>query len=729
MTYLVKFSIILIISLLGLTFISGVLAQETPSPDITEIINLDENITSEDLEVGTPRILPDSPFYFVKNLSRGIRSLLTYNPVAKIELKQQFADEKLIEVKELAEARPEKKEALKKAFESYRLEVEQLKVVAENITENVENPRIDKFLDKFIDRQLKHQRLLGMLETKLPPEVYEKIEEVKEENLAKFSDIGLKFADPLIFKEKIEKISEEQSGSQFKHFKNLEILIALEDKVSDQAKEAIQSAQKNSLKRLKENLEGMSLEDQEKFKDYINNIGGNEVRHIEVIHELEGENIKADVRKTIENSKEKVVQRIETRLSVFEKGEITKGREALLGHLENGEMKDLRIIKELENSLPPQTIDKILTVKYRAMDNFRKDFESADTVKEREKFLKPLEKLHDVKQFEIFEEIEEIISDDKKGFLEQLKEKTLTEMRIEVNGAESSKMRTRIYEKLAGDSPEQIEVIRKYIPQSDLREGIIVKQVEKLKIRIENIENPIRLEIIRKKVDEGGIIKQEVIRLQPKFFQKVEEKQDMFSEKITPERVKEMIEKVKHLINQAKEELNKIDDETRKVSANKLLESALEHQRRAIKALNEEETGEAFGQATSALYNAENAIRIIRKTEIKTNIMESRIIEPSVSQEMPTIEKPLIRELCIQVITPAINSDGICKKFSTPCDVPDDWKKVDSCPTTTSEPKTEEGVLSPIFRKIESVLPLKVEDSSVESVEKIEVQDVKTLDK
>ena len=35
--------------------------------------------------------------------------------------------------------------------------------------------------------------------------------------------------------------------------------------------------------------------------------------------------------------------------------------------------------------------------------------------------------------------------------------------------------------------------------------------------------------------------------------------------------------------------------------------------------------------------------------------------------------------MCDQVIQPAINAQGQCQEFSTPCDVPADWKKVSSC--------------------------------------------------
>ncbi|OGZ33265.1 MAG: hypothetical protein A2174_03195 [Candidatus Portnoybacteria bacterium RBG_13_41_18] len=37
-------------------------------------------------------------------------------------------------------------------------------------------------------------------------------------------------------------------------------------------------------------------------------------------------------------------------------------------------------------------------------------------------------------------------------------------------------------------------------------------------------------------------------------------------------------------------------------------------------------------------------------------------------------------EICIHVITPAKNlTTGECREFPTPCDVPDDWEKVEKC--------------------------------------------------
>lgn len=41
-------------------------------------------------------------------------------------------------------------------------------------------------------------------------------------------------------------------------------------------------------------------------------------------------------------------------------------------------------------------------------------------------------------------------------------------------------------------------------------------------------------------------------------------------------------------------------------------------------------------------------------------------------------------KVCTQVITPAMSPDGRCREFSTPCDVPEGWKKADRCAPASS---------------------------------------------
>ncbi len=307
-----------LVSAFGLT----AMAQETENTDETtaqEAVNLDEDVQPEDLAVSEPVILPDSPLYFLKNLARGIQEVFAFSPVKKAELKLKFANEKLMELKKTAKKTADP-ETTKKAVESYRQEIEKVKNQAEKIKEKAkENPKVESFLDKFIHQQTLHQKLLQRLETQVPPEAFEKISEARERHLEKFKDVMLKLEDREgKITEKLDKILEEQKGSQFKEFKNLEILKDLEEKLPEEAKEALKKAKENTLIRLQKDLEKVSSESQEKFKEYLDKISGEKEKHLEIMEDLKAkikeapETRKAvELEKKLEQGKIKIFEKIE----------------------------------------------------------------------------------------------------------------------------------------------------------------------------------------------------------------------------------------------------------------------------------------------------------------------------------------------------------------------------------------------------------------------------------
>ena len=297
-------------------------AQETLAE---EAVNLDEDVQPEDLGVGEPRLLPDNPFYFLKNWARGIQQVFTFNPIGKAELRMKFANEKLMEAKKIVQ-KTQDPETIKKATENYQQEVEKIKNQVEKIKEKAkENPQVESFLDKFIQQQTLHQKLLQKLETQVPPQAFEKIEEARETHLENFQGVMLKLEDRTEkITEKLDKILEEQKGSQFKEFKNLEVLKNLEEKVPEEAKDAIKRAEENAIIRLKGDLEKMSSEDQEKFKEYTEKISGEKEKQLEIM-----ENLKAKIKEAPETPKilELKEKLEEGKVKIFEK--IEKGLEKL----------------------------------------------------------------------------------------------------------------------------------------------------------------------------------------------------------------------------------------------------------------------------------------------------------------------------------------------------------------------------------------------------------------
>ncbi len=281
--------------------------------NVDEEIAADKDITAEDLEISEPKTLPDSPFYFIKDFWRGVRSTFTFNPIKKAELRLRFANEKLIEAKKLAE-KTGKEEIFQKTLEKYQGEMEKIKARVEKFKEKAkDNPKIDAFLDRFTDRAFKHQRLMDRLEKRLSdkPEVLERIRNVKERSLEYFGKVIERLEEKDKIPERLEKNLEEIEGSKYKNFKNLEVLIELENKVSEEAREAIKQAQENSLNRLHSDLENMSSQDQEKFKDYLDKIGGDQALQLQILERLKAKNPTPVLRQKIEQNKKRVQERIE----------------------------------------------------------------------------------------------------------------------------------------------------------------------------------------------------------------------------------------------------------------------------------------------------------------------------------------------------------------------------------------------------------------------------------
>ena len=267
---------------------------------VEQAINLDEDVQPADLEVNPPTILPDSPFYFLKNLGRGIRTFFTFNPLAKTELREKFANEKLMELKKMVEMN-KSANAIRGAAQNYQEEVETVKKFAERIrTTAQENEQVGTFLDKYIQQQALHDRVLGKLADQVPAEVLEKIQASRELHLEKFSEVMQKLEDKDKIAERLEKNLDLVKGSDFKNFINIGIVEALKEKLPEDIRVKIEEKQEEMLGKLHEKLEALPAEKLENFTQYIKQISGDKVKHLDIIGTLEGKKLSDKLRPIIE---------------------------------------------------------------------------------------------------------------------------------------------------------------------------------------------------------------------------------------------------------------------------------------------------------------------------------------------------------------------------------------------------------------------------------------------
>jgi hypothetical protein len=187
--------------------------------------------------------------------------------------------------------------------------------LAEKIEEKAElNNETEEFLNKFVQQEVLHQRVLDKLQEQVPTEAYEKIKEVRNDHLERFKDVMLKLEDKEKLPDRLEENLGKLDGSNFKDFKSLEILNELKKRLPEGLSEKIEEKKEILLESLYQKLENLPEEEQEKFKEYIDQITGDRINHLDILSSLEGKELSGTLKMTIEAVKERNIERIEERV-------------------------------------------------------------------------------------------------------------------------------------------------------------------------------------------------------------------------------------------------------------------------------------------------------------------------------------------------------------------------------------------------------------------------------
>jgi len=227
----------------------------------------DESVDPASLGVGTPNILPGNPFYFFKNLSRGVRSVVAFGN-RKAELKLQFANEKIVEAQLLLD-RGDKVRAVEH-LKSYEKDLARAKGIADK--------------KKFIAQSFRHQAVLDKIEKAASEEKAADVKNVREKTVGHIAEVVASFEDAQAAKEALIAATSDE-GSAFKPLRNLEVLKAVEEKVPEQAKDAVRAAQENAVKRFKSEYDKGTAEEKDALTEYIKGAGGDASRYMEVFNE------------------------------------------------------------------------------------------------------------------------------------------------------------------------------------------------------------------------------------------------------------------------------------------------------------------------------------------------------------------------------------------------------------------------------------------------------------
>ncbi|MDP3947701.1 MAG: DUF5667 domain-containing protein [bacterium] len=194
-------------------------------------------VTTAELGVERPGLLPSNPFYFFKEWGRGIRRAFIVNPVKKAEYELQVATEKAAELKRLEEVKSDAR-AIARAAENYAENMKRLTARLKALPETSENPNVDKFLDSLILRTLVHQQLLGELKAKYG-EVKDNIEEVQKTVDEVLREVPRKIDSALKFTDRLKEAIEARRESAVKELNAINTLDRLGTDLSKEVQQGI----------------------------------------------------------------------------------------------------------------------------------------------------------------------------------------------------------------------------------------------------------------------------------------------------------------------------------------------------------------------------------------------------------------------------------------------------------------------------------------------------------
>ncbi|HZX01227.1 MAG TPA: Kazal-type serine protease inhibitor domain-containing protein [Candidatus Paceibacterota bacterium] len=149
---------------LSLSFVAlGVASAQDVTNTNTDTGVTAQDVTTADLGVDNPGLLPTNPFYFVKEWGRGVKMFFTFNKVSKAEYESKIVNQKVAEALKVQETKPDDAGALATALKNYTGAEERLKERLTNLQETSENPNVEKLLEKLDKQNLKHAVLLNQL--------------------------------------------------------------------------------------------------------------------------------------------------------------------------------------------------------------------------------------------------------------------------------------------------------------------------------------------------------------------------------------------------------------------------------------------------------------------------------------------------------------------------------------------------------------------------------------
>ena len=476
----------------------------------TEAIQ-DEIVTEEDLGAKTP-----GRFHFLKTITRTVRKAITTDPIKKAQFDIEEAHEDLLLAKKLAEGNPDDakvQEKVQNALQKFENKIEDVKNRAQDIKEKKAD-QAGAFMEKIADMQVKQQKMLDNLEQKLPEQAFEKVRQARENALQHASEILTLVAENKEqLTQSVNAAMEKQVGSDFKDFKNMEVMDRLREHMPENFQNAMDNAQTQARVRFEEAIQNLNQADRgDDFKRYMQNVNGVVINQMRVLDGIKSQaDVPEDFLGNIEQAKEKAMNRFEEQMRKFENPD---NQELMLSKLGNGNLEDLRMLEQIKDNIPEDLRAQIQQKESESVAKFKEKFiDDPDAQKTAERFQELSRQMRenpDPTTFALIQNLKDSLPPAQKSFVQSLGDEASRGFAEKIQADKETFLR-RI-ESFDPGAIENLQNFRTNAPQAIqayLGEAVS-RQIDFTKERIENAEDPAAFERIKQTLDENPEIQRQI---------------------------------------------------------------------------------------------------------------------------------------------------------------------------------------------------------------------------
>lgn len=270
---------IFLILALGMLLTAGpVFAQE----DAVKIVK-NQEVTTKDLGVSDPGMLPGNPFYFLKEWSREVKSSFSFKAVKKAETQLQIVNERAAEIKKLKDLLPYSAKTFTKALDNYDKGIDVLRDKIESL-EGLSSSDTNVFLNQLADSVIKHIKLFSEMKEGVGDKNIAKISELQEKITQIIADIPSKMETANDFKCRLEKVIKNQTNNSLKEITISEILDRFNEKLSKEARLELLKIKENLLIKFQSRLQSEDFS--KALTEIMNELSGDSVSKIKVLDEI-----------------------------------------------------------------------------------------------------------------------------------------------------------------------------------------------------------------------------------------------------------------------------------------------------------------------------------------------------------------------------------------------------------------------------------------------------------